>query len=138
MTCLQSCGQKKTYTLSDVNFLTWLMKDMYLLCDLPEQNHLVPSLLSLNLIGEKGVAQSPGYNGLWFVVDFSGKRLPLSSKRKGVKDRIVPYLPLGLFERLQCMLANHENEFEADPLFEATKRKVQANVGGVTVVEGVF
>ena len=36
------------------------------------------------------------------------------------------------------MLANHESVFDMFPLFQATKRKVQARIGGMVPVEGVF
>ena len=51
-------------------------------------------------------------------------------KSKELQKKLVGFLPIGVFDRIQCLLAAHERIFSKHPLFKAQSNQVQVFIGG--------
>ena len=125
------------YSLSEQQFFKSLLIDMYLLCESIKWDKstnrnikllVVPSLLSteIGLRTEMNVSNTPE-NVRWFVIDFVGsRRYPNVSD---IQKKLVPFLPVGLFERLQCILGLHGATFSGRKKFLVESNKVEVSFG---------
>lgn len=129
---LRDIWKKKGYNAEEQGFFRGVMLKALLMCKYDfnkKESYLVPSLVSPSQFHsrEEKKKATPGYEGPFFVIDFSG-----DYKKEVVLDdgeKFVRFLPYGMLERLICLCISHSATYDESLLPEISTEDASLSFG---------